>query len=178
MEDPTPLHSVKRFITGHNSSGQAIYESQVPEDLPFAVAGSGLTRSLAYTLNNLPANLNANADHASYSTQLAELETQPAPLILPNGTALQHLIFAPGATSPMHRTVSLDYIVMLEGEVECILDGGETRLLRTGDVLVQRGTMHAWRNPSLERECRFVAVIHPIESVEVNGKKLEAEWTT
>ena len=46
----------------------------------------------------------------------------------------------------MHRTVSLDYGVVLEGEVELVLDSGETRLMKRGDVSVQRGTNHAWRN--------------------------------
>ncbi len=54
----------------------------------------------------------------------------------------------PGATSPMHRTVSLDYGVVLEGEVELVLDSGEVRLLKRGHVAVQRGTNHAWRNAS------------------------------
>ena len=48
----------------------------------------------------------------------------------------------------MHRTMSLDYGVVLQGEVELLLDSGEVRLLAAGDVAVQRGTMHAWRNSS------------------------------
>ncbi|PWY90703.1 hypothetical protein BO70DRAFT_367957 [Aspergillus heteromorphus CBS 117.55] len=46
----------------------------------------------------------------------------------------------------MHRTLSLDYGVVIEGEVELLLDSGERRRLGRGDVVVQRGTMHAWRN--------------------------------
>lgn len=46
----------------------------------------------------------------------------------------------PGLTSPMHRTVSLDYGVVLEGEVYLVLDSGEERLMRRGDISVQRGT--------------------------------------
>lgn len=52
---------------------------------------------------------------------------------------------SPGLLSPMHRTVSLDYGVVLEGEVELVLDSGETRVLKRGDVAIQRGTCHAWR---------------------------------
>jgi DNA-binding CsgD family transcriptional regulator len=47
----------------------------------------------------------------------------------------------------MHRTPTIDYIVMLEGEVTLILDDGEVRL-RPFDTLVQRGTDHAWSNRS------------------------------
>ena len=54
----------------------------------------------------------------------------------------------PGATNPIHRTVSLDYGVVLEGEIEVMLDLGELRLLKCGDLAVQRATMHTWRNTS------------------------------
>ena len=47
----------------------------------------------------------------------------------------------------MHRTDSVDYAIMLEGELVAIMDEGET-VLRAGDVLIQRGTSHAWANRS------------------------------
>jgi uncharacterized cupin superfamily protein len=47
----------------------------------------------------------------------------------------------------MHRTVTLDYAIVLEGEVWAVMDDGET-LMRAGDVLIQRGTNHAWANRS------------------------------
>lgn len=48
----------------------------------------------------------------------------------------------------MHITKTLDYGIVLEGEIELVLDSGETKVLRRGDSCVQRGTMHAWRNVS------------------------------
>jgi mannose-6-phosphate isomerase-like protein (cupin superfamily) len=56
---------------------------------------------------------------------------------------------APG----MHRTPTLDYVVILEGELWLELDNGEQRLVRSGDVVIQQGTRHAWRNKS-ERPAR------------------------
>lgn len=53
---------------------------------------------------------------------------------------------APGVISPMHRTVSLDYGIVLEGVVELVLDSGETKVMRRGDSCIQRATNHAWRN--------------------------------
>jgi uncharacterized cupin superfamily protein len=44
-----------------------------------------------------------------------------------------------------HRTATVDYVVVLEGEVYAVLDEAET-LMRAGDVLIQRGTYHAWSN--------------------------------
>src|SRR5262249_43000220 len=49
----------------------------------------------------------------------------------------------------MHRTETIDYAVVLSGEIYCILDDSEV-LLKAGDVLIQRGTNHAWSNRSKE----------------------------
>ncbi|MCJ1316874.1 hypothetical protein MMC15_002195 [Xylographa vitiligo] len=72
----------------------------------------------------------------------------------------------------MHRTQSLDYGIVVSGEVDLILDSGETRTMRPGDVVVQRGTMHAWRNKSETEWCRMVFVLIASEKVVVGGKVL------
>ena len=76
----------------------------------------------------------------------------------------------------MHRTVSIDQIVVLDGTLELILDSGEKRMLNRGDMVVQRGTMHAWRNPSKTEWVRFFAVVQPIEPIEMDGQKLGIEY--
>ncbi len=58
-----------------------------------------------------------------------------------------HRDVKPGEHPGMHRTESVDYALMLEGELVAILDKEET-VLRAGDVLIQRGTTHAWANRS------------------------------
>jgi hypothetical protein len=52
-----------------------------------------------------------------------------------------------GAHPGMHRTHTVDYAILLEGEIWAVMDEGET-LMRAGDVLIQRGTNHAWANRS------------------------------
>ena len=52
-----------------------------------------------------------------------------------------------GAHPGMHRTDTVDYAICLEGEIWSVMDDGET-LMRAGDVLIQRGTNHAWANRS------------------------------
>lgn len=67
---------------------------------------------------------------------------------------------APASDSedPMrHRTDTIDYIIILKGEIHAILDTGET-LLKTGDVLVQRGTVHSWSVRS-DEVCVLAAVL-------------------
>jgi quercetin dioxygenase-like cupin family protein len=67
--------------------------------------------------------------------------------------------FPPGGGSPMHATDTLDFLVVLCGEVIFVTETGET-LLKAGDVLVDRGVMHAWRNDS-DQVCRIVNVLCP-----------------
>ena len=57
----------------------------------------------------------------------------------------------------MHTTESVDYAIVLHGEIYARMDEGET-LLRTGDVLIQRGTNHAWANRS-DDVCRVAFVL-------------------
>ncbi|KIJ42128.1 hypothetical protein M422DRAFT_254822 [Sphaerobolus stellatus SS14] len=54
--------------------------------------------------------------------------------------------FPPGARAPMHSTKSIDYGIIVEGELELELDNGEKTVLKAGDVIVQRQTKHAWHN--------------------------------
>lgn len=83
---------------------------------------------------------------------------------------------APGITSPMHRTVSMDYGFVLEGEIELVLDSGETRLMKRGDMCVQRATNHAWRNVTPNGGWgRMVYVLVAAEKIEIAGKILEED---
>jgi quercetin dioxygenase-like cupin family protein len=73
----------------------------------------------------------------------------------------------------MHRTVSLDYGIVLVGEMELILDSGETRKMKVGDVAIQRGTMHAWRNLSDTEPARMLYVLLPaVPLANVGGEDL------
>jgi uncharacterized cupin superfamily protein len=65
----------------------------------------------------------------------------------PNGTKIRINELPPGAGSPMHRTQTVDYGIVLDGEVVFVLEDSET-VLRAGDVVVQRGTSHRWENRS------------------------------
>ena len=64
---------------------------------------------------------------------------------LPDGTIFRILEFSPGLAARNHRTDSIDYIVVLSGEIEMELDDTVVQL-KAGDVMVQRGTIHNWVN--------------------------------
>lgn len=84
--------------------------------------------------------------------------------------------FAPGVESPLHRAMSLDYGTVIEGEMEVELDSGEKRTLQRGDVLVQRGTVHRWRNLSQDRPGRMLFILLDIAPVKsIGGKEIKLE---
>ena len=62
-----------------------------------------------------------------------------------NGTRFTVIDFAPGNAPFMHRTETIDYVIVLEGEVDMDMDQSSVRL-KAGDIVVQRGTNHSWVN--------------------------------
>ena len=164
-----------QVITTHNSSGKAVFSSTVPEEqhelsLPFG----GMR--IIYASNTVPTNLNSEADIDEYS-QIRTTGLPGGAICPPGGTAAAIVSLKPGAKSPMHRTATMDWAVMIEGEVDLILDGGETRRLKTGDSVVMRGTMHQWVNRSGDEGwARMVAFAQDIVPVEIGGKVLETEF--
>jgi quercetin dioxygenase-like cupin family protein len=70
---------------------------------------------------------------------------QPLPSFPTKGSQLTLLRFERNASIPAHATASIDYLIVLAGEIACILDDGEFTA-RAGDVVVQRGSRHAWHN--------------------------------
>jgi mannose-6-phosphate isomerase-like protein (cupin superfamily) len=85
------------------------------------------------------------------STAEVEPNDRPFTIMPPTGHLLRILDVYPlkdgGRRTPMHRTRTLDYVVVIEGELVLILDDREVTL-KAGDVVVQRGTDHAWENRS------------------------------
>jgi quercetin dioxygenase-like cupin family protein len=75
----------------------------------------------------------------------------------PNGTRLMVMDLFPGCHGALHRTDTLDYVIVLEGEVEMLLDESSVTL-RAGDILIQQGTIHAWTNRT-ESHARLAIVL-------------------
>lgn len=166
------LPAVNRVITTHNDAGLAIYSSTLPDALPWQDVAGIADFSLAYATDTTPVPLNSSADLKTYTNFL---DNKPG-IIVPGGTVLRYVDMLPGALSPMHRTTSLDYGVVLEGEVVLVLDSGEEKLLRRGDIAVQRGTNHAWRNNSATEWARMLYVLQEAEPVIAGGKELGEDY--
>lgn len=173
------LPAFKRVVTGHDAEGQAVVAScgPTPNNFPLkAVPGTCSTKS--GTVLNGPATLDNGDDPTAQPLQLS-----PGPLgsvirvvdIPPD--SVQNQVSAEDAAAVfaeigeasagtgkadskhklMHRTETLDYGIVTEGEVWLVLDDGEVHLKR-GDIVVQRGTNHAWSNRS-EQMARMVFIL-------------------
>ncbi|KAM3065716.1 hypothetical protein ACMFMF_010934 [Clarireedia jacksonii] len=153
------LRPLCRYITDHDADGKSSVTEAVPALLHWQHMANGARFSLAYATEEYPKNL-----------------VDLPGIIIPGGTVLRVVDMNPGSISPMHRTISLDYGVVLEGEVELVLDSGETRLLKRGDITIQRGTNHAWRNPSPTTWARMLYVLQEAQPLQFNGKTLEEDY--
>jgi len=144
--------TTRRIITGHAADGRSIVaeDGMVPHvrTLPGASFDEiWSTRQAPEVLGRVPAGE----------------PTSPAPRIgpPPGGSVIRVIDFLPanagGVRSPMHRTRSIDYGVVLDGEVVLLLSDSE-RVLGPGDVVIQRGTDHAWENRS-DKPARMVFIL-------------------
>ncbi|KAH7327457.1 cupin domain protein [Rhexocercosporidium sp. MPI-PUGE-AT-0058] len=174
-----PLPAVKRFITTHNKKGEAVFVEKIPEPItfyqPLKDPDVALSFSLGYTTSSFPAPLNKDQDLAKYKDILAG--SSSVGISIPGGTVLRFVNYPPKFEAPMHRTVSLDYGVLIDGELECVLDSGERRSLKPGDVAIQRGTMHAWVNPSETKWARMYYVLIDALPATMDGKELGEDLT-
>lgn len=141
------MQPIRRIVTGHDASGRAVVVSDELLEGRTNPAGTvGFTQ--LWTTSGDPID---NDDSASGGHH-------PAGLTVTGGSALRIVELAPAARTPMHRTSSLDYGIVLSGVVDLIDDLSVTRV-EPGDVVVKRGTMHGWSNPSADAPARIAFVL-------------------
>jgi quercetin dioxygenase-like cupin family protein len=126
----------RRVVTGHDQRGVSVFASYGPVPVVRTAPDGALFYEIWGT-DAMPAPIAGDEADPTLSAL-----TVPPP---PNGTKIRINEFPPGVVSPVHRTQSVDYGIVLSGEVVLVLDDSET-VLRAGDVAVQRGTSHRWEN--------------------------------
>ena len=152
---------IRRVVTGHTDSGTAIFITD-QEFEPQVIPTGDAAMSLLWTTAEVPADLN----------DPTEGSTREADTTLRGGSVLRVVDMLPGATSPMHRSSSIDYGIVLQGEIELELDHGVKKTVGPGSVIVQRGTIHCWRNPSKSEVCRIIFVLIEAKPFGVDGEAL------
>ena len=159
---------IRRVVTGHNATGKSIFIIDAPTPHVFQrTKGSAIVHELWETAST-PADNGGSADAIARGHRL------PPPK---NGSVLRVIEYPPDSErlaaiarergmpddsgraeatdrnnprhAGFHKTATIDYAIVLSGEIYAMMDEGEV-LLKTGDVLVQRGTNHAWSNRTNE----------------------------
>ena len=90
------------------------------------------------------------------------------------GSAAAILEFGPGSEFPIHRTNTVDYLFVMEGEMELSTADGDKKVVKKGDIVVQRGAWHTWKNHSETETVKFAAVSLGCEGAE-EGKMIMQE---
>lgn len=166
---------VRRVITGHDKDGKSVFLTDgTAPNIKEMESMPGLALTDLWETIGSPASNNGNADAAARPVRLEPPR---------NGTILRIVEFPPdsawrnradartafdsigaghapdkhSADPMMHKTATVDYIIVLKGEIYAIMDKGET-LLKTGDILIQRGTNHSWSVRGTE-PCIIAAVL-------------------
>jgi hypothetical protein len=179
-------HRIRRVLTGHDSDGKSIIMTDgiAPNILEMA-SMPGLALTDLWETKGAPASNDGNADAVARPVHLEPPK---------NGTILRIVEFPPDtqwrqsanareafdsigaghapdrhSDDPMmHKTATVDYIIVLKGEIWAIMDKGEV-LLKAGDILVQRGTNHSWSVRTNE-PCIIAAVLVSARLVGEGGK--------
>ena len=172
--------TIHRVVTGHDANGKAVLVSSGP--LPTVVEIAAIPGTVfheVWSTTGTPAPVGNGADPSvgplmlpppQQGTRIRFVDIPPDTAeFLAHGAAKMKDAFAQigdekastvQAHSPhplMHRTESVDYGVVIEGELTLVLDDSEV-LLKPGSVVVQRGTNHAWANRS-GQPCRMLFVL-------------------
>jgi mannose-6-phosphate isomerase-like protein (cupin superfamily) len=176
-------HKLRRVVTGHDNHGHSIIELDEGPAKELEANGSGLfeiwlTKGLPATDNQMFRDYIAEEDLALCPPEgaikvrwfavppedpaMSDEDKEAAAAFGFAAVQAEHCRVDTKRHPMMHKTKSVDYIIVLKGEVDMLLDNGEARGLKPGDVVIQRGTNHAWVNHGTE-PALLVAVLADAE---------------
>ena len=153
---------LRRVVTGHDAKGRAVVKiDEISQNL--GSTRPGQMACVVWTTESFPVDNTGDADQG-----LRKVGTT-----LRNGTVFRVVEFGPGVAPRNHRTDSIDYAVVMSGEIDMEMDGTVAHL-KAGDLLVQRGTIHNWINRGTV-PCVIAFMLIDANPVEVGGKVLHAQ---
>jgi quercetin dioxygenase-like cupin family protein len=154
--------NVRRVVTGHDNQGRA---KVLIDEMVKNVASQrpGALYSVIWSTEGFPIHNDGDDDPSGKKIGTT----------ISNGTVFRVVSFGPGVAPRNHRTDSIDYAVVMSGEIDMELDIGKVHL-KAGDVLVQRGTIHNWVNNGKE-PCVIAFTLVSAKSVSADGKTLPAQ---
>ena len=139
---------IRRIVTARDARGKAVVQSDGYVASAPGKFDNNISAADVWWTHSVPADV-AGHDAAS----------EPSPgMPAPAGTLLKVLELLPGTKPRMHETRTLDYVIVLEGEVGMLLDDGAEVHMKAGDHMIQRGTLHGWANRS-DKPCRIAFIL-------------------
>lgn len=154
---------LRRVVTGHDEQGNAVVKiDEIAQHWREGRPGGMVCN--VWTTETTPANNSLDADGGKRDGKFTMIH---------NGSVFRILHFAPGLERRMHRTDSVDYLIVMSGEIDMELDHGVEVHLKQGDVMVQRGTIHNWINRG-KASCFLAVILVHADSAVAGGKVLAA----
>ena len=147
MTERTPP-KFRRVVTKHDADGKAVVWID-GDATNHKFPSEKISSTLMWSTDATPTQILGGDDEGARI-----LGTTP-PL---GGSRFTMMEFQPGNAGHMHRTDTVDYVICIAGEIDMLLDDAQSVTLRAGDVLIQRGTNHAWLNRS-DKPCRLAVVL-------------------
>ncbi|KAK4464566.1 oxalate oxidase GF-3.8 [Cladorrhinum samala] len=184
-EPPVVPHypSPTRHTTTHSHRGNAIFArpSTFPPT-PTPYGGVGMVVHDLYKTFTTPFNMTDERDIKAIEAHPVRPSEGTIWFPAPGEALVRYCDWVPKSTLAFHRTETIDFGVVVNGEMELTVGEGnkdhkrETRTLKVGDVVIQRGTMHAWRNASETEWARVVFFLIGAEPVVVAGEEKKAVY--
>jgi quercetin dioxygenase-like cupin family protein len=159
--------TVRRIITGHDANGRAVVKTDevlpaMPRPNRPHIAGCEIWSTDMMPVDNSEAA--AAAQRAGFVRRYNYVGSG-------QGTVIRVTEFAAGGPKFMHRTETVDYAILLSGECDLEFDSGEVVHMKPGDIVVQRGTMHAWVNNG-PAPAVFAFILIDAAPAEIGGEAL------
>ena len=165
---------VRRIVAGNNGDGKCVV---VSNDLVEAVSrgmGEGIIGSELWSTEQMPVDNSASAN-TSQRAGFIKHYNQYNWVGTGGGTAFRVTEWAPGHAKFTHRTQTVDYDIVLAGEIDLELEDGQVVHLQTGDVVIMRGGTHTWHNKGNVPAVTAFVLIDAL-AVEVHGQLLEPQF--
>jgi hypothetical protein len=141
---------IRRIVTSHDARGKAVVGIDDFVEAKPGLKDKSVSNALIWATDSMPADVVGSEDPAAKAMDLT-----PAS----NGTIFRVLELPAGANKAfMHKTQTIDYVIVTEGEADMVLDDGVEVHMNTGDVMVQRATYHGWMNRS-SKPCKIVFIL-------------------
>jgi quercetin dioxygenase-like cupin family protein len=162
---------VRRIVTGHDADGKAIVTTD--ERLKgVSRRGGHIFGCDIWSSDRMPVDLTSAEAEAAQRKGFVVRHNYVGS---GQGTVVRITQLEAGGPKFMHRTETLDYAILLSGTCDLELDSGEVRHLTAGDVVVQRGTMHAWVNHG-PGPCVFAFILIDAQPATVGGEALRTHY--